>query len=67
MKNRFRQRENRRLKPRSYEKPWQNPEGYNDFTAYIAIRNITRMEKAREKQDPRGVKQFPDRSRDTAG
>lgn len=51
MKNRNRQRENRRLKnitlqenPR-LKKPWLNNEGYYDPTAYQAIRNIERQER----------------------
>jgi len=41
MKNRTRQRENRRLK---HQKPWLNPEGYHDPTPYEALRNIKRQE-----------------------
>ena len=50
MKNRNRQRENRRLKGVSLsesprlEKPWLNHEGYYDPTAYQAIRNVERRE-----------------------
>ena len=50
MKNRNRQRENRRMKGASLpesprlEKPWLNPEGYPDPTAYQALRNIERRE-----------------------
>ena len=39
MKNRDRQRENRK---RTYEKPWLNSEGYHDPTACLALRNIER-------------------------
>ena len=42
MKNRNRQRENRRLKDERIQKPWLNHEGYHDPTAYLAIRNIER-------------------------
>ncbi len=35
MKNREKQRENRRNKKcQEKHRPWQNAEGYNDFTAY---------------------------------
>ena len=53
MKNRNRQRENRRLKganlPESprLEKPWLNHEGYYDPTAYQAIRNVEHQEMRR--------------------
>ena len=31
-------------RPATVEKPWLNPEGYADYTAYNAIRNIEREE-----------------------
>lgn len=51
MKNRKRQRENRR-KHNNYgrlAKPWQNAEGYTDLTAYYAIRNADRKAKGEPK------------------
>lgn len=42
MKDRTRQRANRKLKKKSQRKPWLNHEGYYDPTAYNAIRNIER-------------------------
>lgn len=49
MKNRKKQRENRRKygKKAKYEKPWQNAEGYTDLTAYHAIRNADRKAQGR--------------------
>jgi len=44
LKNRNRQRENRRMKDAKIEKPWLNQEGYHDPTAYQALRNIERRE-----------------------
>ena len=44
MKNRNRQRENRRMKDAKIEKPWLNHEGYHDPTAYQALRKIERRE-----------------------
>ena len=50
MKNRNRQRENRRLKGVSLsescrlDKPWLNHEGYHDPTAYQALPSIERRE-----------------------
>ena len=50
MKNRNRQRENRRMKGVNLseslriEKPWLNHEGYHDSTAYQALRSIERRE-----------------------
>ena len=41
-------------RPRTVEKPWLNPEGYADPTAYKAIRNIERDEKqTREEENKR--------------
>jgi len=41
-------------RPRTVEKPWLNPEGYADPTAYNAIRNIERDEKqTREEENKR--------------
>ena len=34
-------------RPRTTEKPWLNSEGYHDPTAYAAMRNIEREERAR--------------------
>ena len=59
MKNRARQRENRRLKAQKYEKPWLNPEGYMDLTPYKAIQNITRQEKEEKKKNTRGTTSTP--------
>ncbi len=42
MRNRIRQRENRRKK--AQEKHWLNPEGYLDLTPYYALRNIQQQE-----------------------
>jgi len=38
-------------RPRTVEKPWLNPEGYADPTAYNAIRNIERDEKQTRKEE----------------
>ena len=59
MKNRNRQRANRRMKEAGLldntkiEKPWLNHEGYHDPTAYEAIRNVQRQERriAQERRD----------------
>lgn len=51
MKDRTRQRENRKLKKKSRRKPWLNHEGYYDMTAYQAIKNITKSESRRKKQN----------------
>lgn len=44
MRNREKQRENRRKygKKNNYEKPWLNSEGYADPTAYHGIRKATK-------------------------
>ena len=48
MRSREKQRENRRNKNyQEKHRPWQNAEGYNDFTAYQALQNIER-EKRKE-------------------
>ena len=48
--SRAKQRENRRLKNHKSkdqnEKPWLNSEGYNEPTAYIALRNIERTQRS---------------------
>ena len=53
MKSRQKIKENRRLKAECIrmgiqptDKPWLNSEGYRDPTAYAAIRNIERRERA---------------------
>ena len=41
-------------RPATVEKPWLNPEGYADYTAYNAIRNIEREEqRQREAENKR--------------
>ena len=44
MRNREKQRENRRKygKKNRYEKPWLNAEGYADPTTYQGIKNATK-------------------------
>ena len=53
MKDRTRQRENRKLKKKSLRKPWLNHEGYYDMTAYQAIRNIEKSESDARKRSIR--------------
>ena len=50
MRNREKQRENRRRKHyeqslASDHKPWKNASGYSDPTAYAALKTVTREEK----------------------
>ena len=50
MRSRERQRENRRNKNyQEKHRPWQNAEGYNDFTAYHALLNIEREKRKEQK------------------
>ena len=50
MKNREKQRENRRNKKcQEKHRPWQNAEGYNVFTAYQALLNIEREKRKKSK------------------
>ena len=52
--SRERQRANRRMKDRREKNPRLNAEGYNDPTAYLALRNIEREERRKKQNiDPR--------------
>ena len=55
MKNRNKQRENRRLYGKSTEKPWRNAEGYMDLTAYEGIKRAEAGKKnSGKKKDTQG-------------
>lgn len=55
MRDRRRQRENKKLKLLNEKKPWLNSEGYYDPTAYHAIRSIMKPAKHGERQDIRAA------------
>ena len=48
-------------RPKTVEKPWLNPEGYNDPTAYNAIRNIERDEKRLRQEENRRKRELAEK------